>query len=276
MDRRFSFASVVLSYFLVGGGMFSATLLAALLHLQGNHLLYALLGAGAFVGGFIAARASRGSTILEPGIGAVAVIATILGLAASSPLGRMIWSGAQDEIARFIALAGGASVAGALIGAFLSERLFGEATRSSAPWLLYTALSVFGGSLLSMMVVSVAAIGGVAGASGRSDTELGSAVLLGMGIGCLLAGLAGGASARTRPLLASLVGGAAGCAGFFVLLSRSQGDGGSMSAARDTLIGLVILAVGGGIAALIGTALGWAAVGKGAAERELPTARATY
>jgi len=253
--------------------MFSATLLAGVLHLQGEWLLYAMLAAGAFVGGFIAARASRGSTILEPGIGAVAVIATIVGLAAASPLGRMIWSGAHDETVKFVGAAGGASVVGALVGAFLSERLFGEATRSSVPWLLYTALSSFGGSLLSMMIVSVAKVGDVAGAGGRSDTELGGAVLIGMAAGCLLSGLAGGASARSRPLFASLLGGAAGCAGFFLLLARVSG-GGEMHTDNDTLLGLIILAIGGGLAALIGTALGWAAVGKRASAGELPTARA--
>ena len=272
MDRRFSFASVVLSYFLVGGGMFSATLVVGALHLTATWAPYAGFAAGAFVGGFIAARASRGSTILEPVLGAIAVIATVVGLAAAAPLGQLIWAGAQSETARFVGEAGGASVVGALIGAALSERLFGESTQSSIPWLLYTALSAFGGSLLSMLVVSVAVAGGISAAAGRSDNELGGAVLLGIAVGCLLSGLAGGASARTRPLFASLLGGTAGVAGFFVLLARAQGDR-SMDD-KQALAGLAIFAAAGGLVAMIGTALGWSIIGKREAERELPTARA--
>src|SRR5262245_62085516 len=137
MGSGFSIASVILSYFLVGGGMFCATLVAFQLRLTSDISAYAAMGAGAFVGGFIAASASRGTTILEPAIGAIAVIATVIGLGAATPMGEQIWASAHDETLKFVGGVGVSSVIGAVVGAWISERLLGEATTSSVPWLLY-------------------------------------------------------------------------------------------------------------------------------------------
>jgi hypothetical protein len=257
MSRGFSFASVVLSYFLVGGGMFTATLVARELRIV-DLTLYAVLAAGAFVGGFIAARASRGETILEPAIGAVAVVATIVGLAAATPLGKLIWVVAQDQTMKFVGAVGLSGVVGALIGAAISEKLLGEATQSSIPWLLYTALSAFGASLLSMLLCSIAYAGGVA--HERLANELGAVVLIGIAVGCLLSGLAVGASARTRPLIAAFLGGGVGVSGFFVLVTRATA---TASDDKSNLIaGVAILGAGGALVTLIGTAIGWASVGR--------------
>jgi MFS family permease len=264
MSRGFSFASVVLSFFLVGGGMFTATLAVHELRIADELQLYALLAAGAFVGGFVAARASRGQTILEPAIGAIAVVGAIVGLAAATPLGKLIWTLAghaeQDHTMRLVGAFGLAGIVGALLGAFLSEKLFGEATRSSIPWLLYTALSAFGACLLAMLLISIAYKGGAL--DERTSNELGGAVLIGIAVGCLLCGIAVGASARTRPLIAAFLGAGVGVSGFFLLLTRATETASSPSDKNNVLIGLVILAAGGGLVALIGTAIGWAAVGR--------------
>lgn len=258
MNKGFSFASVILGYFLVGGGMFSATLLGGYLHLSGEYVLYGLIAAGAFVGGFIAARASRGSTILEPAIGAVAVVATIVGLAAGTPIGQQIWSSAHDDTLKFVGAVGGTSLVGALLGAFLSEKALGEATRSSIPWLLYTALATFGAALLATLVASIVLLGD--NAATRSGADQGTMLLVGIGAGCLLSGLAVGASARARPLITASLGGAVGVAGYFTLITQA-----TPPTDRDTLAGLIIIVVGGAIVTLIGTALGWVTVGRRAA-----------
>src|SRR5690349_14020527 len=99
----FSLASVVLSYFLIGGGMFTGMLVGSVIEVNNEIVAYALLGAGAFVGGCVAARASRGSTILEPAIGAVALVGTIVGLAATTALGKIMWAMAHDETVRLVA-----------------------------------------------------------------------------------------------------------------------------------------------------------------------------
>lgn len=251
MAQGFSFASVILSYFLVGGGMFTGTLVAGQLHLHSEYIWYAALAVGAFVGGFIAARASRGSTIVEPAIGAVAVVGTIIALAATTPIGQLVWSLAQDQTMKFVGSVGVSSIVGALIGAAISEKLFGKSTGSSIPWLLYSALSTFGASLLATLFASLLFMSGQAN---KLDASV--VILIGLAAGCLVAGLAIGASSRVRPLLSALLGGGLGVAGFCALIA------GATPTDRDTQAGMVILAVGGGILTLIGTAIGWAAVGR--------------
>lgn len=255
MDNGFSFASVLLSYLLVGGGMFTATLVGSELNVSGELAGYGVLAAGAFVGGFVAGRTSRGQTILEPALGAIAVIATIVGLAATTPIGKLIWALAQDQTIKFVATVGGTGIAGALAGAFLSEKLFGEATRSSIPWAFYTALSAFGASLLATLFASILLM--ARDAEAVSSDALGKILLIGIGAGCLIAGLAVGASARVRPLIAAFLGGAAGVGGYFLLMMRSSPPPDS-----DTTAGLALLTAGGAIVTLIGTALGWGVVGR--------------
>src|SRR3954465_15653726 len=147
MDKGFSFATVVLSYFLVGGGMFSAMLVAGYAHVASETVLYAMMAGGAFVGGFVAGRASRGETILEPAIGGIAVIVTIVALAAGTEVGKLMWHVNSDGTMKFVGLVGGLAAGGALAGAWVSEKL-GEATLSSGPWVIYTALATFGSCLL--------------------------------------------------------------------------------------------------------------------------------
>ena len=250
MDRGFSFASVILSYFLVGGGMFTATLAGHELRITGQLAAYGVFAAGALFGGFVAARASRGQTILEPAIGAIAVVATIVGLAATTPVGKLIWGVAHDQTMKFVGAVGLAGAGGALVGAVVSEQLFGEATRSSIPWLLYTAMATFGACLLATLFASIAFLGD--NAATRSGLDLGAVVLIGIGGGCLLAGLAVGASARVRPLFAAFLGGGLGVTGFFALVARSQPEDHA-----DTMVGLAVLAGGGALVTLIGTLFGW-------------------
>jgi hypothetical protein len=257
MNNGFSFASVILSYFLVGGGMFIATLVASQLRLSSEIVAYALFAAGAFVGGFVAARASRGQTILEPAIGAVAVVATIVGLAATTPVGKLIWVVAQDQTLKFVGAVGVAGAVGAIVGAFLSENLFGEATQSSIPWIVYSAMSAFGACLLATLFASIIFLGD--NAATRSGMDLGMVVLIGIGAGCLLAGLAVGASARVRPLFAALLGGAAGVAGFFTLISRASPPDKND---KDAVAAIAFLAAAGAIVTLVGTLLGWVMVGR--------------
>lgn len=257
-DTRFSFASVILSYFLVGGGLCAGTLLGGGLAAGDQRVLYAVIAAGAFLGGFFASRASRGRTILEPALGALAVIATVVALASTTLIGRLIWTAAQDTTLKYVGLAGAGSAVAAMLGAWISEHLLGDATRSSLPWLLYTALATFGASLLATVLASVAMF------SDRNfgSEDLGALTLYGIGAGCLLAGLAVGALARTRPLIASLLGGGLGVTGFFFLVARSS----TAADATREYEGLIVLAVGGAVVTAIGTAIGWAAIGRRSAD----------
>lgn len=255
MGQGFSFASVILSYFLVGGGMFSATLVGYELQVSSELAMYGALAIGAFVGGFVAARASPGETILEPAIGAVAVIATIVGLAAATSMGQQLWASAHDETLKFVGAVGLSSVVGAVLGAFLAERFLGEATRSSLPWLVYTALSVFGASLLATLLGSIFLM--QKHGAEASDTESGLVMVVGIGVGCLVAGFAVGASARVRPLLAAFFGGGIGLAGYVTLILKL-----AAAVKDDAIAGVAVMAVAGALVTLLGTALGWAMVGR--------------
>ena len=255
--RGFSFASVILSYFLVGGGLFAGLLLIGIIKPQSEIVGYVLMAAGTAIGGFIAGRASKGETVLEPMIGALAVIATIVGLAAGTAAGKLVWHNAQDTTMRFVAAVGLASALGAVVGAFVSEKMFGEATLSSVPWIIYAGFATFGACVLATIVAALLFIqsGTTAEAPHDAVKDLGKLMLAGIGIGCLLSGLAVGASARTRPLLASLVGGGLGVAGYFYLLSRDAHD-------KDATTGILVLGAGGALVTMIGTLVGWITVGK--------------
>lgn len=265
----FSFASVILSYFMVGGGLFAGTLLAAKLGIESDYFAIAVMALGTFAGGWFAARASRHSTIVEPGLGALGVVATTVALAATTDLGKMIWAFAQDETIRFVSIMGATSLIGALVGAFLSEKLLGEATRSSLPWILYAAFATFGTCVLAVLFTSIAfaqhyvnaavANGGAGGElTTASADQIGATVVIGIAAGCLLSGLAVGASSRTRPLLAALVGGGLGVAGFFALIAAYT----MREATNDIIAGFALLSAGGAVVTLVGALLGWAIAGR--------------
>ena len=252
----FSFASVILSYFLVAGGTFFSILLAGKLGIRSEYVGYLIMAVGAFFGGVVAARASRGSTIVEPAIGAIAMVASlvILGLAVSG-------SEARNAILlpanmKAIALTAGASAFGGIAGASVSERLFGESTTSSAPWIIYVALASFGAGVMGSI------FGGVLG-KGEAGPMFGLLALC-----SALVGGATGASARTRPLGASFLGGILGVGGFFflaILLFVGVLSSASKTSAADVpsevYAGVAIIAVGAGIVTLIGALIGWASVG---------------
>jgi hypothetical protein len=249
MDGGFSFASVILSYFLVAGGIFTSMLAAGYMKVSSDIAVYVMFAVGGFIGGFVAARASKGSTIIEPAIGAIAVIGTIVGLVAGSEVGKAIWG--SSETMKVVVGLGVSPVVGAIVGALVSEKFFGEATLSPFPWIIYGAFSTFGACVLATLIVGLVAVG-----HGENTMDaLAKLLFAGMGIGCFLSGLAIGASARSRPLGASFLAGAIGVAGYGLLVTRG-------STSSDAAAGIAVIAAGGAIVTLIGTLIGWAAVGK--------------
>jgi hypothetical protein len=259
----FSFSSVILSYLMIAGGIGAASLGAASLHVDGRILLHASFFAGGFAGGFLAARASRGSTVLEPVLGALLFVATLAALVMATSVGRMLWSLGQDEMTRTALTVGGVALAGALLGAWISERALGAATGSAIPWVLYVAMAVGGACLIAFMAAAALRLGGVApgdlGAIAAGDRVMHVTILVGIGVGCLLAGMVAGASARTRILLAAWLGAGAAIFGFFQLAGRIAGS----TVDRDALLGAAFIAAAGGLLALLAAAIGWAVAGAG-------------
>ena len=251
----FSFASVFLSYFLIAGGTFFALLLAGRVGLHSEYLGYIVLALGGFLGGLVAARASRGSTIIEPALGAVLMILTFVGVGVAA-------SGADSHVLlmpagmKAIALVSAASAGGGIAGAFVGEKLFGEDSPSGASWVLFIAVAGFGAGV----------IGSTFGAwlgKGESGPMLGM-----LAAACFVVGIAAGASATQRLLGASFVGGLLGLGGFFFLaiymfvsvLGAKGGGAGDIPG--EVYAGMGIMAVGAGIVTLVGSAIGWSAIGK--------------
>jgi hypothetical protein len=252
----FSFASVILSYFLIAGGLFFGILANYKLASTSELVGLGLLAAGSFIGGFFAARASRGSTIVEPAIGGVLLVATLLGLAFGTSALDVLRSNAP--VAKWVGELAGCVVVGALVGALLSEKLFGEASRSAVPWLFYSAFASLGASVMSLLVVA-----GVLVRGGHEHTEHQTTMITfgGLAIGSLLAGLVIGASARVRVAVASFLGGVVGVGLMGLMLAYQSG---SMHD-KELWAGIAVFAAVGGIIVVLGSALGWVAVGKRAA-----------
>ncbi len=248
----FSFASVILSYFLIAGGLFTGALAYMKIGSPSNALALACMAAGSFVGGFFAARASRGSTIIEPAIGAVLLVATALFLAFGTSSLNVL--SANAPAAKMIGEIAGAMVVGALVGAFLSEKLLGESSASAVPWLFYAAFASFGASIMSALIVAGILVRGGERSSDKQTTMM----FIGLAIGCILAGLVIGASAKVRVAASSFIGGAIGIALMGVLVAVAMGT----THSKDMMAGVAVMAVAGGILTVLGSAIGWAVIGK--------------
>ncbi|MFN0246073.1 MAG: hypothetical protein ACKV2T_04145 [Kofleriaceae bacterium] len=254
----FSFASVILSYFLVAGGTFLATILAARLGIQNEYLGYAIMAVGGAFGGLLAARTSAESTIIEPAMGSLLMVGSlfVLGVALAGKEDRSLLL--LPSSLKGLSLTAAASAGGGIAGAFLSEKIFGTASKSSVPWIVYATFAGFGAGV----------IGTIFGASiGKGEPG----PLYGIvAICCMLVGISSGASARTRPLLATLFGGAIGTGGFYFLtiyLLASLFAPGATAASipSEVYAGIAVVAVGAGIVTMIGALIGWLAAGKKAA-----------
>lgn len=251
----FSFASVILSYFLIAGGLFTGSLVYVKINSPSQVVALGLMAAGSFVGGFFAARASRGSTIIEPAIGAVLLVATVLFLAFGTHTLDVLKD--SSSAAKVVGEIAGAMVVGALVGAFLSEKILGEATESAVPWVFYATFASFGASLTAVLIVT-----GILVRDGeRSSDKQTTMMFIGLAIGCVLAGLVIGASAKIRVAAASFLGGAIGIAlmGWFsaVVMGTSHD--------KDMLTGVAVMAVVGGVLTVFGSVIGWTTIGKRAA-----------
>ena len=250
----FSFASVLLSYFLIAGGTFFTALVAGRAGLHSEYLGYIVLAIGGFLGGIVAARASKGSTIVEPAIGAVLLIISfvLVGVTASGDGARTML---LPSAMKAIALTSAATGAGGVAGAFVGEKVFGDERPGGGSWLLYIAVAAFGAGFIGMTF-------GAALGKGEAGPMFGMLALC-----CLVVGVTAGASAGTRPLGAAFLGTTLGVGGFFFLAIYvfvsvfSSGKAGATDIPSEAYGGMAILAIGAGIVGLIGALIGWKAVG---------------
>lgn len=253
-SRSISISSILLSYFLVAGGLALGIILFAKMGGGGKALFYAMLGVGGVIGGFVAARGSRDATIIEPAIGGLLVIVSMVVVFVGTEIGGVLWNVAQDEVIEIVGLAGGAAAAGAIVGALLSEKLVAGYAQGSLEWLVLIAFTMLGACIVAFIVACGVAVRGTTDASTLAGVYFGA-----MAGGALLAGLAVGASAPRRMLLLSLVGAVIGVMGFYLViltLPTTKDDEGKAA------LGFFIIGIGCGLLTLLGAAIGWGIVGK--------------
>jgi len=131
----FSLGWVVVSYFLICGGVCAAAAAYALMGARDPGAGYAAFFVGAALGGVLAGRASPHKSYLEPALAATLVVASLMAFVYATPMGRlgveMARSEANVDIWRHAAIAGGLGFGGGFFGAIV-----GEATQPRSPGLL--------------------------------------------------------------------------------------------------------------------------------------------
>ncbi|HEY6034693.1 MAG TPA: hypothetical protein VIV58_10550 [Kofleriaceae bacterium] len=246
---------MVLSYFLTAGGLLTGSVLIAKLHTTSEVVGLLCMAIGSFIGGFFAARASRGSTIIEPAIGAVLVVATIVIAAVGGENAHTVMQIGSGAVGKAVAEMTAALIIGAVAGAFVSEKAFGEATTSGLPWILYSALTGLGAMIMVGTIVVII------GARGESSVDkLATMMIVGIAAGALLGGIAIGASARLRVMGPAFLGGALAVVAV-TLLGLTQGGGRGVHE-DGAAAAIAIVAVIAGLLTMFGAGIGWAIWGK--------------
>lgn len=266
-SSRFSLSAMILGYLLVAGGIAIGILLVAQVGIKSEAAAYLALAIGGAIGGAIAATASEGKTVIEPAIGGGLVVLTLVGVFAGTNAGAILWHVAKDELIRQVAIAGGAAAVGALVGAVAAEKLSARHPDGSLAWIVIIAVAALGACMVSLFVLAGAMARGAEG-----DSELAGTFFAAMGLGSLLTGLAAGAAAPRRVLLPTLVGVLAGVMGFYLLIAALPGVDNDKRG--EAAAGFAIIGVGCGLVAMLGTAVGWALVGKRRAARSDDAVRA--
>ena len=154
-SATFSPVWVVVSYFLICGGLLAAAAGYAAVGARDPGAGYAAFFVGAALGGFLAGRASPHKSYAEPALAAALVVVSVLQFVRSTPMGKMAMAFVGTEVNRHAMICGGLGFAGGFFGAVL-----GEATQPRDPVLLPARWLVLG------VIISLGALfaGGTAAA----------------------------------------------------------------------------------------------------------------
>jgi MFS family permease len=270
--RSFSLGWIVVSYFLVLGGIAAALVITVAAEIRDRTIGYGLVAAGAAIGGLFAGRASPHRSLLEPAIAAALVIGSLVAFLSQTLLGQFVdvlihavtteTADDRSDMWRHIGVIAGVAAAGGLIGGAI-----GELTASGTPspgalrWmgmaLLITAGALLASSLVSHVLLVDRALrdGGMArvweGRTLVSDDALVRSTMIALAAGAFLGGLVTQAAAPVRRLAAI---GAAVLLGYgallFAVIDPRQGVD------QSTALGVVVIAVGGALIAVIGAIVG--------------------
>lgn len=252
----FSIGWVVVSYFMVAGGVVMGMSALGALDLASPVAVHALLFVGAAVGGLFAGRASHGKSVIEPAVAGALLVISCIGLLLLVPGMRVLVAIDGEQLARILGV-GAMTGVGGLVGATLGAR--SAPPRRSTDWYRWAGISALISLGIMFLVIVALAILVL-----RSRDGAGLGDDAGAGIG--LAGM--GAGALFGPLVAQVIAPIRmnrACAGGVVLLMLAMAlltlGSGDREAGR-LITGFAVLAVAGYLIGLIGARVGWAVHGK--------------
>jgi hypothetical protein len=265
----FSFGWIIVSYFMICGGLWAALAGYALVGARDPFAVGAAVFAGSALGGALAGRASPHRSYLEPALAAMLVVGSLYAFVHSTPLGRILIASYHREVTHTAWILAGVGAGGGLFGAFV-----GEATQPRSPALLglrWVVLSVFitSGALFASLTVAALSLVNEAAEkalgqlleSGQldpnqpvlSETRVAGAAIGAAVVAALVGGLVTQMGAPRRMLLAAM-------AGAFLVLGGLVLAGGAAAHRAGAAAGPAAL-VGGAAAvlALLGALVAYAA-----------------
>jgi hypothetical protein len=254
------FGWILVSYFMIAGGFILVGSMYGLMKIQNQYAGWAFYFLGAAFGGFFAGRASEGRTIIEPAVGGVLLMLSIIGLIALVPGVRKLWSLADKEKVTFYAVVIGVLIgAGGLIGATLGERTAPDPRPvDRIRWMGVSALITLGMFFFVFVVMAILMLRDAKAGSSISDDTGGTIVLVSLAASAFFGGFV------TQAVAPEKMNWACG-AGFMVVILAMIGLVSAQGKAPgDAVGGMIILGGLGTIVGALGALVGWATIGKNA------------
>lgn len=249
---------VLVSYFLIFGGLFAAAIVSAALDLDSSMTPYAVTLAGAVLGGWFTGRLCRLGRIGEPLTASVAMTVSIVACTTSTDLGPALWDEPTLVIVGRSFLLGGCAFVGALVGALVGRARWRgrrDVPHSAAwHWVGVSTLVTLGAMGLAFLVwVGVFSSHSLPG----NDRESGSTLIMFLVLGAVsvLGGFITQVLADRRMPRVTGIGGAIGILSLGALGAFNNGK----HEVGSILIGGLVLAVVFWPLGRIGAGLGWRA-----------------
>jgi hypothetical protein len=261
--RLFSFAWVIVSYFLVAGGVVIALAIAVAARVTDPRAGYAVIAGGALVGGIFAGRASPHRAIVEAAIAGALLVGSLVAFAKLTPIGQLALAFGGDEVTTTMITAAIFAFGGGLVGALLGElSRVAEPSDSAMRWMFLAWLITAGALLIATIVSSVLVVDRAVAEQGLlqawrdglvvSDRDVGIAGLIALGVA---AGVGGLVSQLAAPRRLAIAIGLAVAVGYAILLALAARGSGGTTDTGQLAIGIAVIAAGGGVIATIGAAI---------------------
>jgi hypothetical protein len=270
--QRFSLAWVVVSYFLVCGGVTASLAAYAATRSQDPFVVTAAMFVGAALGGFLAGRASPHRSYIEPVLAALLVVGSVVAFVYVTPLGRVMVEQNRDRIVRVALQLGGIGAVGGLLGAVVGEAAQTRAHGVGAfGWLIRSIVISAGalfavGTAVALTILNEAAqaaavqmwTGGGNGQPLVDEDRIALAAAVAGGVSTFLGGLVTQLGAPRRALLSAAIGAALVVAGALLAIGWAAGRTGELAgpAALFGAAGGVVALVGALLSYLVGRATG--------------------